>query len=76
MQTLTLHVQPERLSGLQYNIRSDVWSTGITLLELVQNRFPFPNDLAQIELMMHITQNEVWDIVFRSTSIVEHSAAP
>ncbi|KAI0344685.1 kinase-like protein [Trametopsis cervina] len=54
----SLYMAPERLSGLQYNIRSDVWSTGITLLELVQNRFPFPNDLAQIELMMHITQNE------------------
>lgn len=51
--------KPERLSGLTYSIRSDVWSTGITLLELVQNRFPFPNDLAQIELMMFITQNEV-----------------
>lgn len=53
-----LFYQPERLAGEQYSIRSDVWSTGITLLELVQNRFPFPNDLAQIELMMYITQNE------------------
>ena len=52
-------MQPERLSGLTYTIRSDIWSTGITLLELVQNRFPFPSDLAQIELMMYITQNEV-----------------
>ncbi|KAI0812537.1 kinase-like domain-containing protein [Irpex lacteus] len=54
----SLYMAPERLSGLQYNIRSDVWSTGITLLELITNRFPFPNDLAQIELMMYITQNE------------------
>ncbi len=52
-------LQPERLSGDQYSICSDVWSTGITLLELVQNRFPFPTDLSQIELMMYITQNEV-----------------
>ncbi|KAL6310358.1 kinase [Sparassis latifolia] len=54
----SLYMAPERLSGLEYTIRSDVWSTGISLLELVQNRFPFPNDLAAIELMMHITQNE------------------
>lgn len=54
--------QPERLSGLNYTIRSDIWSTGITLLELVQNRFPFPSELAQIELMMFITQNEVCKI--------------
>ncbi|KAH9892577.1 kinase-like protein [Cubamyces lactineus] len=54
----SLYMAPERLSGVEYTIRSDVWSTGITLLELVTNRFPFPNDLAAIELMMHITQNE------------------
>lgn len=52
--------QPERISGEKYTIRSDVWSTGITLLELVQNRFPFPNDLPPIELMVYITQNEVY----------------
>ena len=51
--------QPERLSGHDYKIQSDVWSTGITLLELVTNRFPFPTDLAAIELMMYIVQNEV-----------------
>jgi len=54
----SLYMAPERLSGLNYSIRSDVWSTGISLLELVQNRFPFPTDLADIELMMYITQNE------------------
>ncbi|KIP05101.1 hypothetical protein PHLGIDRAFT_74767 [Phlebiopsis gigantea 11061_1 CR5-6] len=54
----SLYMAPERLAGDTYSIRSDVWSTGITLLELVQNRFPFPQDIAQIELMMLITQNE------------------
>ncbi|KAI0081260.1 kinase-like protein [Panus rudis PR-1116 ss-1] len=54
----SLYMAPERLSGHKYSIRSDVWSTGISLLELVQNRFPFPTDLADIELMMFITQNE------------------
>ena len=51
--------QPERLSGLEYSIRADVWSTGLSLLELVQNHFPFSNDLPPIELMIHITQSEV-----------------
>ena len=59
--------QPERLSGHDYKIQSDVWSTGITLLELVTNRFPFPTDLAAIELMMYITQNEVW--IHRHTAL-------
>ena len=51
--------QPERISGKEYTIRSDVWSTGITLLELVQKRFPFPNDVPPIELIMYITQGDV-----------------
>ncbi|KAJ3571700.1 hypothetical protein NP233_g3586 [Leucocoprinus birnbaumii] len=54
----SFYMAPERISGEKYTIRSDVWSTGITLLELVQNRFPFPNDLPPIELMVYITQNE------------------
>ena len=54
-----LLVQPERISGHEYTIRSDVWSMGITLLELVMNRFPFPADLPAIELMMYITASEV-----------------
>ncbi|KAH9931098.1 kinase-like protein [Epithele typhae] len=54
----SLYMAPERLSGHDYSIRSDVWSTGISLLELVTNRFPFPTDLAAIELMMYIVQNE------------------
>jgi mitogen-activated protein kinase kinase len=51
------------MSGHYYTIRADVWSTGLSLLELVQNRFPFPNDLPPIELMMIITSSEVNDIL-------------
>jgi len=54
----SFYMAPERICGQKYTIRSDVWSTGISLLELVQNRFPFPNDLPPIELMMYITANE------------------
>jgi mitogen-activated protein kinase kinase len=54
----SFYMAPERICGNEYTIRSDVWSTGISLLELVQNRFPFPNDLPPIELMIYITQSE------------------
>ncbi|KAG7446311.1 kinase-like protein [Guyanagaster necrorhizus] len=54
----SMYMAPERICGHEYTIRSDVWSTGISLLELVQNRFPFPNDLPPIELMMYITTGE------------------
>jgi len=51
--------QPERIAGSDYTVRSDVWSTGISLLELVQNRFPFPSDLPAIEFIVTITTGEV-----------------
>jgi len=51
--------KPERITGREYSIRSDVWSTGISLLELVQNRFPYPNDISLIELLDHIKSSEV-----------------
>jgi hypothetical protein len=51
--------QPERIIGREYTIRADVWSTGLSILELVQNRFPFPSDLAPVDLIMHITTSEV-----------------
>lgn len=59
--------QPERITGTEYTICADVWSTGLTILELVQNRFPFPGDLGPLELIMHITASEVGDFVFGTT---------
>lgn len=41
---------------------------GISLLELVQNRFPFPSDMPPIELMIYITQSEV-RISFQSREV-------
>jgi mitogen-activated protein kinase kinase len=38
------YMAPERIQGLAYTITSDVWSTGVTLLEVAQHRFPFPAD--------------------------------
>ena len=49
---------PERIRGEGYSIRADVWSTGLTLLEVVQNRYPFPDDLTSIELLVYITKGE------------------
>ncbi|KAF9484540.1 kinase-like protein [Pholiota conissans] len=53
-----LYMAPERASGGPYNVRSDVWSTGISLLELVQNRFPFPSDLPPMEVVLMIRTGE------------------
>ena len=38
------YMAPERIQGHSYTITSDVWSLGVTLLEVAQHRFPFPAD--------------------------------
>ncbi|EGR33581.1 protein kinase domain protein [Ichthyophthirius multifiliis] len=37
----TLYMSPERLTGNQYGLRSDVWSLGIVILELVTGMYPY-----------------------------------
>ena len=36
-------LQPERLTGARYSIHSDVWSFGLSLVELVIGRYPIPS---------------------------------
>ncbi|KAL1297147.1 hypothetical protein AAFC00_004723 [Neodothiora populina] len=43
------YMAPERITGQSYTITSDVWSLGVTLLEVAQNRFPFPADGTEME---------------------------
>jgi mitogen-activated protein kinase kinase len=40
------HLQPERIQGAQYTVKSDVWSLGISLIELALGRFPFSESLS------------------------------
>ena len=40
---------PERIQGQSYTITSDVWSLGVTLLEVSQHRFPFPADGTEMQ---------------------------
>lgn len=48
-------MQPERIQGAQYTVKSDVWSLGISLIELALGRFPFSesssddSDLSDLE---------------------------
>lgn len=38
----SFYMAPERIQGLSYSIKSDIWSLGLTLHEVAHNRFPFP----------------------------------
>jgi mitogen-activated protein kinase kinase len=35
------YMAPERIQGARYSVKSDVWSVGLTIMELAIGRFPF-----------------------------------
>ncbi|KAF9262953.1 Pkinase-domain-containing protein [Marasmius fiardii PR-910] len=49
------YMSPERIQGAQYTVKSDVWSLGISLIELALGHFPFAessdddSDLSDLE---------------------------
>ncbi|KAF2758077.1 Pkinase-domain-containing protein [Pseudovirgaria hyperparasitica] len=60
------YMAPERITGQSYTITSDVWSLGVTLLEVAQHRFPFPADGSEmnpraglIDLLTYIVRQEI-----------------
>jgi len=36
------YMAPERLTGMKYTIQSDIWSVGLSLVELAVGRYPIP----------------------------------
>jgi mitogen-activated protein kinase kinase len=43
------YMSPERIQGAQYTVKSDVWSLGISLIELALGRFPFSQSTSDDE---------------------------
>lgn len=73
------YMAPERIRGLPYTITSDVWSLGLTILELASNRFPFPPEgeaaLGPIDLLSHIVTMKVPELKDDEASGVKWSKA-
>ena len=43
MLTVTINVcQPERLQGTHYSVQSDIWSLGLSMVEMAIGRYPVP----------------------------------
>lgn len=84
------YMSPERIQGGSYTVKSDVWSLGISLLELAQGKFPFPPDgapLAVFELLEYIVNEPApvpppnqftpeFDSFIQKTLIKEHDDRP
>ena len=54
--------QPERIQGGKYSVQSDVWSLGISLMELAIGKFPFPPEgivLPIFDLLQYIVNEPV-----------------
>jgi serine/threonine protein kinase len=37
-----IFLQPERLQGTHYSVQSDIWSMGLSLVEMAIGKFPIP----------------------------------
>ncbi|XP_028679077.2 dual specificity mitogen-activated protein kinase kinase 5 isoform X2 [Erpetoichthys calabaricus] len=46
------YMAPERISGEQYGIHSDMWSLGISFMELALGRFPYPQPLQLLQCIV------------------------
>lgn len=45
-------LQPERLQGTHYSVQSDIWSMGLSLVEMAIGRFPIPPpDARELQLI-------------------------
>ncbi|KAJ7446378.1 Pkinase-domain-containing protein [Mycena latifolia] len=42
----SIYMSPERIQGATYSVKSDVWSLGITLIELSVGQFPFSDSFS------------------------------
>lgn len=56
------YMAPERIQGQPYTVTSDIWSLGLTLMEVSMNRFPFlereDSPLMPIEILSIIVSQE------------------
>ncbi|KAH7715779.1 dual specificity mitogen-activated protein kinase kinase 2-like isoform 1 [Aphelenchoides avenae] len=59
------YMSPERLVGEPYSVLAEVWSIGITLIELAMGRHPFPPiteaDVERLERKMESLRSRKWE---------------
>ncbi|KAI8325726.1 kinase-like protein [Martensiomyces pterosporus] len=56
------YMSPERMKGSSYTVKSDVWSLGLTLMELALGKFPFRPEgeaMSIFEMLNYITTEDL-----------------
>ncbi|XP_069481120.1 dual specificity mitogen-activated protein kinase kinase 1 [Ambystoma mexicanum] len=52
------YMSPERLQGTHYSVQSDIWSMGLSLVEMAIGRYPIPPpDARELEMLFGLTAN-------------------
>lgn len=52
-----MYMSPERLANEPYSFASDIWSIGLTMLELALGRYPYVN-VAPVPFILEVTQGD------------------
>lgn len=65
------YMSPERLRGENYDSTGDVWSVGVTVLELWLKRYPFRNTETPISLLGEIERTD-FRRLFKGLNMSEH----
>jgi serine/threonine protein kinase len=63
------YMAPERIRGDQYSMPADIWSMGISLLELAGGRFPYPAPSADGRVAQIAS---FWDLL----DMIQHDPVP
>lgn len=53
-------IDPSRSAGGGFRIQADVWSLGLTLLELATGKHPYESFVNQFELLKHVSHLRVF----------------
>ncbi|KAI5959012.1 MKK1 [Candida pseudojiufengensis] len=53
------YMAPERIMGKDYSISSDIWSLGMSLLEVANGKFPIDISLGPIEVVEMVSRSEL-----------------
>jgi len=67
------YMSPERLTGSYYNVQSDVWSLGLSLVELAIGRYPVPS--LSREQYASLFNKRLEDIHIDETKVTKHAAS-